>query len=463
MPPSLALVLWLILLLLLLRWDPAKEPRTSLALWVPVVWMFIAESRLPSQWLGGQMGQVAQEIEQGNPLDRTIYSALMVLAIGILMFRSFKWGNFFSCNIALTAFLLFALASFCWSDFPFIALKRWFRDIGNYLVILVVLSDRRPIEAVRALLRRLSYLLIPLSVVLIKYYPYMSIGYDPWTGKPEYLGAATSKNTLGALCLLSGIFFFWDTVTRWADRKQRRTKWIIVVNLMFFALTLWLLDMSNSATSRICLIIGCLVIMAAHSRLGKRHPTFLKVLMPACFLIYLIGAFGFGLNADLARQVGRDPTLTGRTDIWTAVLSVHTNPLVGTGYQSFWLGPRLEKIWAQTNAINESHNGYLETYLNLGFIGLFLLGGVLISSYRSICNKLIEFSHLGSLSAALWTVALFYNMTEAAFGASFMCLTVLLGTLVVPRLAALDGVPNEALLVRDAQPSSKEPGRLVRG
>ena len=41
-------------------------------------------------------------------------------------------------------FLSFALMSFCWSDFPFVAFKRWFRDLGNYLVILVVLVRSAP-------------------------------------------------------------------------------------------------------------------------------------------------------------------------------------------------------------------------------------------------------------------------------------------------------------------------------
>ena len=95
MPPSLALLLWLVLLLGLLCFDPAKVPSTSPALWVPVIWMFILGSRLPSQWLGGQVGQAAQALEEGNPLDRTISSALILLAIGILISRSFKWGDFF--------------------------------------------------------------------------------------------------------------------------------------------------------------------------------------------------------------------------------------------------------------------------------------------------------------------------------------------------------------------------------
>ena len=173
MPPSLALCLWFILLVALLRFDPAKDSKISLALWVPVIWMFIVGSRLPSQWLGVQTGQAAQALEEGNPVDRTISSVLILLAIGILMSRSFEWGSFFSRNFALMAFLSFALLSVCWSDFPFIAFKRWFRDLGNYLVILVALSDPRPLEAVRTVLRRLCYLLIPLSILLIKYYPHI--------------------------------------------------------------------------------------------------------------------------------------------------------------------------------------------------------------------------------------------------------------------------------------------------
>src|SRR5437667_2866807 len=252
MPPSLALFLWLIVLASLLRFDPAKDSKTSLALWVPVIWMFIIGSRLPSQWLSDQIGQAAQDLQEGSPLDRTIFSVLILLAIGILMSRSFKWADFFVRNLALMAFLSFALLSVLWSDYSFDALKRWFRDLGNYLVILVALSDPRPLEAVRALLRRLCYLLVPLSILLIKYYPQIGKQYSYFTGADTYVGATTSKNELGVVCLISGLFFFWDTVTRWSNRKERRTRRILLVNAAFIAMTLWLLNLANIATSRVC-------------------------------------------------------------------------------------------------------------------------------------------------------------------------------------------------------------------
>jgi len=443
MSPSLALLLWLILLLGLLYFDPARDRLTSVALWVPVTWLFIVGSRLPSQWLGIQVGQAAQALEEGSPVDSAIYSALILLAIGILMSRCFEWRIFFSRNLALVAFLSFALLSICWSDFPLVTFKRWFRDLGNYLVILVALSDPRPLEAVRTLLRRFCYVLIPLSVLLVKYYPEIGRRYDVWTGVAEYTGATMSKNMLGVLCLTSGIFFFWDVVTRWPERRTRRTKRIILVDVVFIAMTLYLLNMSSSATSSLCLVLGCLVIVATSSKMVKRHPTLLTVLIPIGICLNLVLVFGVGMdiNAELAGAVGRDPTLTGRTVIWSAILSTHTNPLFGAGYETFWLGPRLQQVWRQTGSgINEAHNGYLEVYLNLGIFGAVILAGFLISSYRSICRRLETFPALGSLSLSLWTILPFYNVTEAAFKGQLIFVTFLLGAIIVPPTPGVRGI-----------------------
>lgn len=432
MPPSIALLLWIVFMLALVYCDPAREPKTSVALWVPLVWMFVVGSRLPSQWLGARVETVSQALEEGNALDRTIFTILILLALGILTARSFNWAGFFTRNVFLMAFLFFALMSVFWSDFPFVALKRWFRDFGEYLVILVVLSDARPFEATRTVLRRLAYLLVPLSILLIKYIPQVGVQYQFWSGVPMYVGATTSKNMLGVVCLVSGIFFFWDTVTRWPDRKSRRIKRIIGLNIVFLGMTLWLLHLANSATSTVCLAIGCIVILATQSRLMRRHPAMLQALIPLCFVAYLILAFGFGMTGNLAEAVGRNSTFTGRTDLWKILLGMHTNPLVGTGYESFWLGPRLQWIWQHFTYVNEAHNGYLEVYLNLGLIGLFLLSLFLIASYRSIWRSSRSQYSFAVLSLALWVILVFYNLTEAAFTNGLVWMTLLNGAIFIP-------------------------------
>ena len=276
MPPYLALLLWFILLLGIFWFDPAKEPKVSAALWVPLTYMFFMASRQPTQWISGQVSvstaAMADSLEQGDPLNRTVSVVLLFLGIAILVSRSFRWGNFLRHNSVLTAYVLFALVSVVWSDFPFPAFKKWFRDLANYVMVLVVISDPFPLEAVSTLLRRVGYLLVPLSVVLIKYFPGLARQYDPWTGGVTFSGATTTKNMLGILCLVCGIYFFWDTVVRWSHRKDRRYKRVILVNAVMTCLTWWLLITCNSATSRTCLIIAYLVILA-DSQQSDSTPT----------------------------------------------------------------------------------------------------------------------------------------------------------------------------------------------
>jgi exopolysaccharide production protein ExoQ len=408
-----------------------------------MIWMCIAGSRLPSQWLGALTGQDwVVNLQDGNPFDRSLDLILIGLAVAILASRSFKWSSFFTRNFALVLFIIFALLSVFWSDFPLVAFKRWFRDLGNYIMVLVVLSDPRPREAVTTVFRRLGYFLVPLSILLDKYFPGISKAYDVWTGVGSYIGVTTGKNLLGLLALLSGVFFFWDTVVRWSDKNERRTKRIILVNLAFLAMCISLLFTANSATCKVCMVIGCFVVVAVQSKWGRRHPGSLKLLIPASFLVYLLLSVGFGMTGKLAAAVGKDPTLTDRTKIWAFVLGMHTNPWVGTGYESFWMGPRLLWFWQMSGLghLNEAHNGYLEVYLNLGMIGLLLIAGILIASYRTICKRLAPFSSLASLGLALWTIMLFYCVTEAGFrsGQGLIWLAFLL---VAISVKARDRVP----------------------
>jgi len=391
--------------------------------------MFILATRLPSQWFGGQVSIQAQALEEGNSLDRTVFLILILLACQTLISRGFNWKGIFARNTVLCLFVVYTLCSVLWSDFAFIAFKRWFRDLGNYLVILVILSSPMPLEAIRTVLRRLCYLLLPLSIVLIKYFPQIGRAYDSWTGTTMYLGPTTSKNGLGAICLVSGLFLIWDIVMRWPDRRERATKRILAVNCVFLAMTLWLLSIANSATSRVCLLMACIVIIVSSSRWHRRHPSILKILLPAVFCVYLILAFAFDLNGQFAGAVGRDPTLTDRTLIWKRLREINNSPLLGTGYESFWLGERLKLIWMEFGQINEAHNGFLEVYLNEGMIGLIILAIFILASYWAICRGVALSSGQDSLNLAVWLVVLFYNMTESAFMCHFIWIVFLLATI----------------------------------
>jgi O-antigen ligase len=110
------------------------------------------------------------------------------------------------------------------------------------------------------------------------------------------------------------------------------------------------------------------------------------------------------------------------------------DPLFGAGYESFWLGARLEKMW-QTNPEhpNQAHNGYLEVFLDLGWVGLTLLAVVMASGCWSVVRALRRDPEAARLKLAFFVVAAIYNLTEHAFRELHpVWIAFLLAVIIVP-------------------------------
>ncbi len=89
------------------------------------------------------------------------------------------------------------------------------------------------------------------------------------------------------------------------------------------------------------------------------------------------------------RFIGKDPTLTGRTDIYLAVLeSIFKHPLLGYGFGAFWVAtnpePFLIGLRIHWMTIGYAENGLLELWLELGTVGL---GLVLIMFGKAISQS----------------------------------------------------------------------------
>jgi exopolysaccharide production protein ExoQ len=144
---------------------------------------------------------------------------------------------------------------------------------------------------------------------------------------------------------------------------------------------------------------------------------------PGAVLLLVAGAAGVALFAlfldtggSMLQSIGRNSTLTGRTQIWAAVLAQRINPVLGTGFESFWMGNRMQSVWSLSQVgIEEAHNGYLELYLNLGWVGLTLLGVLIVTGYRNALELFRRDPVAGRLRAALLTCGVIYSCTEAGF------------------------------------------------
>jgi exopolysaccharide production protein ExoQ len=138
------------------------------------------------------------------------------------------------------------------------------------------------------------------------------------------------------------------------------------------------------------------------------------------------------------------------------------NPFVGTGFMSFWSGPRLVALWDECKCrLNQAHNGYIEQYVNLGYVGVAFIIVIMLSGMLKVRKELNTDPAAGVLRFCFIAVAALYNYTEASFyGISNMWLMMLIGCtdisgVSVPRTAAVTNPMAAATVQRIAAPSPR--------
>ena len=89
-----------------------------------------------------------------------------------------------------------------------------------------------------------------------------------------------------------------------------------------------------------------------------------------------------------------------------------------------------ELIWEPLGGegLNQAHNGYLEQYLNLGYIGVAFIGVIMLSGLLKV-RKHVDVDPPGAmLRLCCIVIAVLYNYTEASFyGINNLWLLLLLG------------------------------------
>lgn len=443
MPAKIATLLYAAGILGLFALNRDRKDKTSPALWIPVIWLAIAGSRMASQWIaaissGSTIRYSADQIMDGNPFDRALLTALLVTAVGVLIARGAKVGRLIAANGPLVLFFVYCAISILWSDYLDISFKRWVKAVGDVAVILVVLTDVDPSAAVKRLLSRVGFVLVPVSLLLDKYYSAIGRGFTP-AGDSYFTGVATSKNELGGVCLLFGLGAVWRLCEllqgpggfRKAISKGKRG--LLIAHGALLLIVLRLFWSSGTMTALACFLMAATLMVTTSLRLFARKRWVVHALV--IVIIALSGSALFlGAGAGLVKAIGKDPTLTGRTAVWDLVISLNHNFLFGTGFESFWLGPRLDKIWSvYWWHPNEAHNGYIEVFLNLGWIGVGLLILLIVTGYRNAIAAFRRNPDVGRIRLAYFVVAVVYNFTESAVRILHpVWLCFLLATIFVP-------------------------------
>lgn len=390
--------------------------RTSKALWLPVVYLWILGSRPVSYWLGGSAASV-EDLQRDSPLDEVFFGILLIAVLGVLVYRGRRVLSFLKANGPILVYFLYCLLSVLWSDSPGVAFKRSIKAIIDPGMVLIVLTDKQPVAALNRLFSRTGFILLPFSLLYCKYYPDLGRAYDRWTGKQFLTGLTTDKNMLGVITyvLLLGALWRVLALLRSEEIPRHRGR-ILWAQGTLLALGTYLLMTADSVTSKVSFAVGAVMMLATSLRFIRRHTAAIHAL--ALLLIVATSSPLFlGGGAGAVQALGRDATFSGRTEIWAGVLRMAPNPLVGAGFESFWTQSVRQKLSESLGGeiLNEAHDGYIEVYLQLGWVGVSLLAFILIGGYLRSVATFRRNRAWGGLLIAYIVSAMVYNLTEAGF------------------------------------------------
>lgn len=294
--------------------------------------------------------------------------------LSVLIFISYRKVLRLAIDMkALTFLPVLAILSAGWSQYPMISFVR-----GGYLLLDTLfvywLLQKFSIAQLRTFVMMIGTVVAFCSIVMVIALPrYGLVGALSHLG--AWQGIFTEKNLAGkSLAFL---------LTPAVDFSRRPSFY----RVMYLCTILGLIAMSQSRTAwaiaAIYLLFMFLLNLARN--LEYRIITLFTITVSA---VLTIGFTIFISNFEaILMALGMDPTLTGRTQVWKALLvEISARPVGGYGYQAFWSGldgasgnVLISTGWAFAYA----HNGMLEILLQLGFAGLIVVLFLLLLSVRN--------------------------------------------------------------------------------
>jgi O-antigen ligase len=353
--------------------------------------------------------------DEPDPITRVLYVGIFVGTIILIIVWHKRVFHIVLKEKLLWALIGIVLGSVFWSTNPGETLRNLVTFVRSTLFGIYFGARYSLNEQLRLLAWILgtAALLSVVFALVPPHYGIMGIGANTTPEAMSHAGAWRGiyihKNGLGRMMVLSALVFLLFAMS------SRRYRWVLWAG---FCLSVGLIVLSTSKTSLV--LFAVLIALLPFYQALRWNYT---LAVPFFITVIFVGGGAATLlitNADtILHAFGRDSTLTGRTELWAAVLDkIWEHPWLGYGYAGFWRGLNggSGDVWSIVGwEAPHSHNGFLDLTLDLGLLGL----STFALSVIVVCLRAVTWIRLTKTAENLWPMVylaffLLANLTESS-------------------------------------------------
>lgn len=311
----------------------------------------------------------AESIRSGNTF---LQITSVVMCLLLLFFASFSsiLKTVFRHRLAIL-YILFLLTSLVYSISWDLTIRR-LALFGVILLFGFAQVQQRDFSIERFLKTVYAFGLIYTGLLVIGLVRSLFAGHQFFVWRFSLFGQAYTDAEILAFTLIMHWYFQRDQRVKMKS-SVRRILWLLLP--LGIILTL-------SRTAIVCLVASGAYILSV--RTGMRRKKMMSILGVATTVTAFLVLTPNSVLQGIFRPETVE-TLTGRTALWEFLLDfVSENPYWGAGFGAYWSDTNI--FWVQIYqgwAAPAAHNGFLDVFLNTGFIGLALILAIIINAWRS--------------------------------------------------------------------------------
>jgi exopolysaccharide production protein ExoQ len=310
--------------------------------------------------------------------NKIFWPPVAAIALGCFALRNRSRLTWPPHIVWFAAYLALAGASILWAFKPEVSFSRFATQIMILIsIILPAMLAARTADMMRGVFFWFVFGSILNAVLILGGYSKESLADTVKIGYPGYF---VYKGVLGEFAAFAFLLSLYEIF---------HPGWRRALGLIIAVVSIYLVIVSESKGSLGCAVLAAILatLVMFVRRKTRVSPAIVLLPVPICYVV-LSRIVGDLVNRISWHLYG-NYNLSGRTDIWDFVnFEIAKRPLLGWGYRSFWLvgpdSPPFVDAAGWVRVMPSAHNGYLDTILDTGYIGLVLFVVFIFTTLHAI-------------------------------------------------------------------------------